>query len=345
MEYKIGQFPHTIDFNSLLLKDGVFKGLSVTPGTGLNVNVSSGFAMINCNPYRKTSSTTVSLDAADSTNPRKDLIYLKDDGTITKATGTPHSAIPDGQTGIYTAKPRPPSLPSNSIPLAEVWVPANATSLTTDNIYDRRRMLPWSYALERFPLLDIHISKFTSGMGSESGDGSVSYGSYMTLETLESSSSSKTIYYSTPLKSFKTCKIEVTISLSSSTSQAIAIFSGSYSDWILNYGGFPGSVAYSHVGFVIDNNTLYGSLGKNTDYGTKFNLGTISADTQYILKAVYYKDNGAYYFVNNEYKGKITDSTYFPIDRDALPFLFLKTKEASAKRMNVFHISCKEVEI
>jgi hypothetical protein len=89
--------------------------------------------------YRKTTTTTtVTLDPADSYNPRKDIIIVDSNGTITKVTGTPEPADPPDQTGVKTRRPKPPSIPANSIILAEIWVPAGATQITDTNITDRR---------------------------------------------------------------------------------------------------------------------------------------------------------------------------------------------------------------
>jgi len=70
--------------------------------------------------------TTVTLDAADASNPRIDLIVATDSGTITKVTGT------------AAATPVAPDVPDGQVKLRQVTVAALATEpqLTTTVIYD-----------------------------------------------------------------------------------------------------------------------------------------------------------------------------------------------------------------
>jgi len=348
-DWQLGQFPQKLDWQSIILKDGVFDGLNVTPGTGLTVDVASGFAMIDGRPYRKTSSTNISLDPADATNPRKDLIYFKNDNTINKITGTPEAALPNTQTGVFTIKPRPPSLPSNSIPLAEVWVAANATSLTSGDIFDRRRILPWSYAIDKFYVHNKNISSFFSGIGTESTSGSASVvygGENVILKTGTTSGSYAELVFSVPpLKAFESCKFEILFYLSANTNQNIAMFIGDDGDWLSNYPSFPVEVNYSNVGFVIIDDKLYGTLGKNTSAGLDIYLCTLSSNTYYYLKAVYYKDKGARYYVNNEFKDSITNSAYFPESWNVFPYLYIKNTAAANKAIYIYSIEARQTTL
>jgi hypothetical protein len=79
-------------------------------------------------------SGTLTVATADPSNPRVDLVcaYVSDVGTSSS-----FGAV-EIITGTPGASPSPPSAPANSISLAQVTVPAGATSVTSGNITDKR---------------------------------------------------------------------------------------------------------------------------------------------------------------------------------------------------------------
>lgn len=80
--------------------------------------------------------TTVTVPAADATNPRKDLIvFAVDDATEGQAGDTSTLSLVQG---TPAASPSEPALPATALKLAVVTVPANATSITSGNISDSR---------------------------------------------------------------------------------------------------------------------------------------------------------------------------------------------------------------
>ena len=130
------------DMNTILRatrNEGVIEGLVVAeaPYVGMDVAVTPGKAIVNGRLYISDDTQYVSIDAAD-TSPRKDLVVLYDDGTIDVVKGTAESASPSDKTGPETTAPKPPNVPYNAIPLAEVWVAANTTSIGASDITDRR---------------------------------------------------------------------------------------------------------------------------------------------------------------------------------------------------------------
>jgi len=142
------------DINKLLdfLKHNYVNwGLSVseqsTPAMG--VTVSAGDCYINGTYVNKESATNVSLDAADATNPRKDLIVINESGTISVVKGTAEAASPSGETGPKTSSPKPPNIPADSLVLAEVWVGAGVSAIYNADITDRRVLGPqdWPFNL------------------------------------------------------------------------------------------------------------------------------------------------------------------------------------------------------
>lgn len=84
-------------------------------------------------------SQTAGIDAANVSNPRKDVVYLDSTGTVQVAKGTAEAAAPSTATRFETFRPAPTDLSAtNAVVLAEVWVPAGATSVTASDLHDRR---------------------------------------------------------------------------------------------------------------------------------------------------------------------------------------------------------------
>ncbi len=98
--------------------------------SGLVVTVASGIVHLADGTRKELSASTVTLDAADASNPRIDLVYIDSTGAVAKITGT------------AAASPSAPALPSNGISVATVSVAANATAGT---VTDMRGMLPRWY--------------------------------------------------------------------------------------------------------------------------------------------------------------------------------------------------------
>jgi hypothetical protein len=116
--------------------------LQVTAGSGLSVNVATGFCIVPSSSgslyggyqFGLMSAGSLSIAAADATNPRVDLVCATviDDGNSSSST------LIQVIEGIPAASPAAPSLPPSSIPLAYVTVPANAASIVSGDISDKR---------------------------------------------------------------------------------------------------------------------------------------------------------------------------------------------------------------
>jgi hypothetical protein len=94
--------------------------------SGLTVTVAAGIVHLADGTRKELSATNITLDSADLSNPRIDLVYIDDTGTLAKVTGT------------AAATPSAPALPSGGISVATVSVAANAT---TGTVTDMRGML------------------------------------------------------------------------------------------------------------------------------------------------------------------------------------------------------------
>jgi hypothetical protein len=107
--------------------NGIVSGCGVAYTGSLGFSMSAGSAYID-GTLVTASAQTLTLTAADATNPRIDVLYLDDTGTFGKIDGTP------------AANPSQPAVdPTSQLYLTFVLVPATATSLsgiTTETIYD-----------------------------------------------------------------------------------------------------------------------------------------------------------------------------------------------------------------
>ncbi len=127
--------PDPLDAQIFLLgfqQTGVVSGCVVTQSSGaeMEVDVAAGEVLI------AGASTTVSaqpdrtIATADGTNPRFDLVTINSSGTVVVTTGTP------------AVQPVSPDMPdATSVPLAYVYVPASDTTITDNQIHDKRVLL------------------------------------------------------------------------------------------------------------------------------------------------------------------------------------------------------------
>lgn len=98
--------------------------------SGLTVTVGAGVVHLADGTRKEIAETNITLDAADSTNPRIDLVYIDSTGAVAKITGT------------AAASPVVPDVPTGGISVANVSVAAGAT---TGTLTDKRGILPRWY--------------------------------------------------------------------------------------------------------------------------------------------------------------------------------------------------------
>jgi len=122
-----------------LVSNGVFyatsTNLQVSPGIGLAVSVAAGNAWINGYRYENTDDLNIPLATANGSNPRIDRIVIR----LSQITRSIQLAV---VTGTPTATPVAPELTRTSdiyeLGIADVLVPAAATSISVNNITDTR---------------------------------------------------------------------------------------------------------------------------------------------------------------------------------------------------------------
>lgn len=110
---------------------GVVSGLEVTAQDepDMTVNVSSGIIYMQDGERFEVDTDVITVDTADTTNARKDIIYVNSTGEITYLAGTAAEV------------PEAPSTPTGGLILAEIAVAANATAIETANITDKRKTI------------------------------------------------------------------------------------------------------------------------------------------------------------------------------------------------------------
>lgn len=107
----------------------VYSGLAVTEddtGASMDVDVAAGHIRTAAGIGVLVTAAEVTLDTADGSNPRIDLVHVTTAGTLGETAGTP------------AADPVPPTLPANTVLLAQVSVPAGDTTIETAQITDAR---------------------------------------------------------------------------------------------------------------------------------------------------------------------------------------------------------------
>ena len=127
------------DFFIKLISDGVFPNpsdnLKVVANSGLTVTVKAGIGFIKAKYVNNTSDYDLTLDAADTDNPRIDRIVLRLSTTNRNITLNILKGTPD-------AEPEAPALTRTStvyeLCLASIAVAANATAIATADITDTR---------------------------------------------------------------------------------------------------------------------------------------------------------------------------------------------------------------
>lgn len=111
------------------------------------------------------SQTDVGIDAANSTYPRRDVVYVDSSGAVQVAKGAPEAQEPTGQglSRFEFYRPAPPDLnATNGTVVAEVWVAAGASSLDSADIRDRRQRALGPHSLDEDVAtqseLDTHVA-------------------------------------------------------------------------------------------------------------------------------------------------------------------------------------------
>ena len=90
--------------------------------SGLTVTVAAGVVHLADGTRKEIASTNITLDNADPTNQRIDLVYINADGEVAKVTGT------------ATASPSAPTLPSGGISVCNVMIAAGATTGVVNHV-------------------------------------------------------------------------------------------------------------------------------------------------------------------------------------------------------------------
>ena len=129
--------------NNPYLGTFVKSGLAVTPQGTPNMTVAVAAGVIYSQAFRFpiVAVASVTIAAADATNPRIDTIVVTTAGAVAVRAGTAVAFT-------TTTTPKPLNLTLGDVPLAQVLVPAAATAIAAANITDKRLIYP---NLSNFP--------------------------------------------------------------------------------------------------------------------------------------------------------------------------------------------------
>lgn len=106
----------------------VLYGALVTDNaTGLQIDVSEAVLLREGNLYYEPLTQGIAASTADGSNPRIDYVVYDVSGAAFQINA-----------GTAAASPVPPAVDADQILLAELYIPASATTLTTGNIIDKR---------------------------------------------------------------------------------------------------------------------------------------------------------------------------------------------------------------
>lgn len=106
--------------------DCVLSGGVVTPNTLLTLNGAKAATLSNGVLQATAASTTITITAADATNPRIDLVVINSSGAWAVRAGT------------AAAAPKPPARSANDVVMAAVYVPALDATIGAGQITDMR---------------------------------------------------------------------------------------------------------------------------------------------------------------------------------------------------------------
>lgn len=141
IQIKDGQGQQAVDMKQVFDQhtgNSIVEGVEPSFDAGMDVTITQGVAIVNGNRV-EVSSQTITIDAADSTNPRKDLITVDDTGSLSVYNGVPAERRPEDQDVFQVQRPAPQDLTGVNEPIvAEVFVAEGASSLSDSVVRDRR---------------------------------------------------------------------------------------------------------------------------------------------------------------------------------------------------------------
>lgn len=108
----------------------VLSGCAVTAQGSPNMTVAVASGLVYSDPnVRTVTGANATIAAANATNPRIDMVVIDAAGAIQTRGGT------------AAAAPKPPVLTAGDVALAQIFVPANDTTISSDQITDMRLMI------------------------------------------------------------------------------------------------------------------------------------------------------------------------------------------------------------
>ena len=153
------------------IPDGVIAGMGnemlvSADSSGMNVAVATGECRVRSHRGALSSSKTLTISTASSANPRIDLVVAR----VNYLTSTVSIAVKTGTAASTPTAPTPTQSAGDvwEIPLAQVAVAKNATTITADNVTDMRRVVRAGGLVKTFsttsltPLNDVEYRQSSS---------------------------------------------------------------------------------------------------------------------------------------------------------------------------------------
>lgn len=128
-------------FGSGILKSTDFP-VTYPSTANMTLNIGIGTALINGYRINNDSVTTLTLNPSDSANSRIDIVQIGYTSTTDSSGLTTGDAVLEIKQGVAAATPVEPGADTNFIKLYAINVPANATSITSSNVTDKRSLVP-----------------------------------------------------------------------------------------------------------------------------------------------------------------------------------------------------------
>jgi hypothetical protein len=164
-------------------QDFVTSGCAVTAQGAPNLTVAVAAGVVWSNGVRRAvTAGNVTIGAANATNPRIDLVVVDSTGTKQCRAGT------------AAAAPKPPARTTDDVVLAAIYVPANDTTISTDQITDLRLMNGRDYVTAS---LAADVSIAAAGTFVDGPGVSLDPGTWLIVANATISKSTTTLYQGT----------------------------------------------------------------------------------------------------------------------------------------------------
>ncbi len=138
-----------------ITSEEAFKIVQVSPNPEMKISVLSGNAYVQGTEtigqgmyhVHSDGEFTVNIGTSDTINTRIDLVYLRIYDS--EVSGTRNEAVVEVRQGVPSSSPEVPAMPASSIPLAQITIAPNSSSVLAENVLDLRVVAEFHSSLTR----------------------------------------------------------------------------------------------------------------------------------------------------------------------------------------------------